>query len=405
MLKRNTDALKLYSWSIYDFANTIFSAVVLTLYFPLLLTSLTKDKWLLGAATTGSMLLAGAITPFLGALTDATGKNKNYLVKVTLICIFFNALLGTTRNIPLLFTCFAAACFFYHLCLVLYNSLLPVAAPKARQGFASGLGVGLGYLGVVCVLPLMHMIEARFGLKAVFPAGALLFLLFSLPLFIFLPERKVENTQSFSRSIFFDQWKRLGELLLLLPKNPALLLFFAGNFFLVDAVNSTILWFSVFTKELYDPGQKALIGVMMGLNAAAFIAGILAGVLTDRMGSMRTLLFSSACLCAVLITLTQNITFEVYAAVTILGGALSIAGIWTAGRKRVLELAPADSVGEYFGIYGLTTKVSVLASLFYGIAADAVGMRQGLWVLVIPALIGFLLLLASSALAGKRKAI
>jgi MFS transporter, UMF1 family len=78
----------LAGWSLYDFANTIFSAVVLTAYFPLYLTELAGKNWFLGAATTGSMILAGLFTPFFGALSDQTGRTKQYLVLTTLVTIF-----------------------------------------------------------------------------------------------------------------------------------------------------------------------------------------------------------------------------------------------------------------------------------------------------------------------------
>ena len=70
----------LLSWASYDFANTIFSAIVLTSYFPLYLTELAGKNIYLGAASSLSMILAGLIVPFLGALSDQTGKTKVYLI-------------------------------------------------------------------------------------------------------------------------------------------------------------------------------------------------------------------------------------------------------------------------------------------------------------------------------------
>src|SRR5689334_21929549 len=99
---RPGESRTLFSWALYDFANTIFSAVVLTSYFPLYLTSLAGSNWLLGAATTGSMILAGLVVPFAGALSDRTGKTKKYLWRTTLACIVFFALLSATRKISLL---------------------------------------------------------------------------------------------------------------------------------------------------------------------------------------------------------------------------------------------------------------------------------------------------------------
>ena len=74
------EPIPLVSWALYDFANTIFSAVVLTAYFPLYLTEVTGANWSLGMASSASMILAGAVVPFLGALSDRTGGAKKYLI-------------------------------------------------------------------------------------------------------------------------------------------------------------------------------------------------------------------------------------------------------------------------------------------------------------------------------------
>jgi len=40
-------------------------------------------------------------------------------------------------------------------------------------------------------------------------------------------------------------------------------------------------------------------------------------------------------------------------------GAFGLTGIWTAGRKIVVQLAPPDRVGQYCGLYGITVTLSV----------------------------------------------
>ena len=382
----------LVSWACYDFANTIFSAVVLTAYFPLYLTDLAGAHWYLGAATTASMLLAGAATPFFGALSDQTGRTKNYLIRTTLVCILFFFSLALVHNLAGLMFSFLAACFFYHASLVFYNSLLPVAAPPEKQGWASGLGTGLGYLGVVAALPIAHLADRNLGRPAVFAVGALLFLLFSLPLFFFVPERKVEHPVVFRWNLWFEEWKKVWETVKKLPARPVLLLFLAGNFFTVDALNSAIFWISVYTREVFHPGQGNLIVFLIALNASAFAAGILAGILTDRLGASLIFTLSSGCLAATLALLASAPDFRTFVILALTGGAFAISGIWTAGRKRLMELAPSEKAGEYFGLYGLTTKISVIGSLIFSVAADLAGFRTALWLLVFPAGAGCLCL-------------
>ncbi len=386
----------LFSWALYDFANTIFSAIVITAYFPLYLTSLAGNNRILGAATTGSMIAAGLVIPFLGALTDRTGKTKNYLIRATLLCIAALSLIPVFKNVAALVTFYALACFFYHGALVFYNSLLPSVAVPEKQGFASGLGTGLGYLGVVIALPLAHQVDQLFGRPLVFWLAGLLFLLFSLPCFFFVPERSVPAPATFRWSLWKSEWKKLLGFLGEVSKDPKLLFFFGGNFFVTDALNTMIMWVSVFAREVFHPEPAHLIGLLMAINLAAFLFGIVAGFLTDKIGAMKFFILSAAVLAVSVFLLSMSSSFAAFTAISVAGGAFAISGIWTAGRKALVELAPKESVGEYFGLYGLTTKVSVIGSLAFSIIADFSGFRTALKTVAFPAAAGLLFLFLSS---------
>ncbi len=392
----------LLSWAFYDFANTIFSALVLTTYFPLYLTQIAGANWYLGVATTTSMILAGLVIPFVGALSDQTGKTKRYLTRTTLLAILFMFLLGAVKTPSALILIFLFACFFYHASLVFYNSLLPRIAPPETQGFASGLGTGLGYLGVVFTLPLANLVDQHLGRPHVFSLGALLFLIFSAPLFLFVPERTVEHPIPFRWSLWKSEWQRILTTLKRLGRYPALLLFLGGNFFVVDALNSAIFWLAVYAREVFHPAQNQLIFLLVGINVSAFLSGILAGFLTDRFGAMKMMIIASGTLALTLGALATAQSFAAFILLTLTGGGFAIAGIWTSGRKALIDFAPEEDTGQYFGLYGLTTKVSVIGSLVFSIAADLAGFRTALWVLVFPASVGFLCLLSSKALTGSR---
>jgi UMF1 family MFS transporter len=391
----------LLSWALYDFANTIFSAVVLTAFFPLYFTRLAGSNTLLGAATTGSMLLAALVIPFLGALSDQTGKTKTYLIRTTIVCIAALCCLSFFQNVALLLIFFVVACFFYHASLVFYNSLLPVVALPEQQGFASGLGTGLGYLGVVIALPIAHTVSGRFGEASVFVTAGILFLVSAQPLFYFVPERRVENPKKFTFSLWKAEWRKLVQLLLEIKSRPELMLFFSGNFLVVDALNTMILWFSVYAREMFAPDQGELIAMLMGVNLSAFCMGLITGWLTDRWGAMKTLILATGVLALTVLVLTLAPGFRAFVAAAVFGGAFSIAGIWTSGRKALLDFAPRERIGEYFGVYGLITKVSVIGNLVFSIVADLAGFKMALRVLLFPSLCGGLLLFFSM-LAGPR---
>lgn len=379
---------RIFNWALYDFANTIFSAIVLTAYFPLYLTKLTGSAVSLGFATTVSMVLAGLALPVFGALSDRTGGTKRYLVDSTLACLFFLILLSLVKTPGLLIFLFAASCFFYHAALVFYNALLPLAAPPEKQNFASGLGTGLGYLGVVFSLPLANIVEKKFGTPAVFQMAALLFLIFSFPVFLGVPERGVKNPVRVSWKLWREEWRIVLKLILHLRNYPALAFFLAGNFLVVDALNATIFWFLVYAREVFNPGQPELIRMLLFVNASAFAGGIFMGWIGQKIGAMKTMLLSSLLLVLTLAGMALMPAYIFFLILSVTAGAFAIAGIWTAGRKVLIELSPADKIGEYFGLYGLTTKISVIGNLAFSIIAERTGYRSALAMLIVPAAAG-----------------
>ena len=155
------------AWATYDFANTIYSAVVVTVYLPLYVTHLMGRNAPVGLAATASMIVAGFVTPLLGLWADRTGRAKRYLFASTLLCVLATASLSFLPRV---------------------GWMLPAFAPPEKQGFVSGIGTGLGYFGVLLALPVAHMVDSLWGRKWVFLLAASLFLLFSLPLFLRVPD-------------------------------------------------------------------------------------------------------------------------------------------------------------------------------------------------------------------------
>ena len=73
------------SWGLYDFANTIYSAVVATAAIVVHvegLTGATKPAYFTIAA---SLIVCGLFLPFAGELADRTGRSKRILVVMTII--------------------------------------------------------------------------------------------------------------------------------------------------------------------------------------------------------------------------------------------------------------------------------------------------------------------------------
>lgn len=340
------------------------------------------------------MVLAGLVVPWLGALSDRTGKTKTYLIGTTILCVVFTLLLSVFTTVPLLIVGFLLACFFYHASLVFYCALLPVVAEPEDQGFVSGLGTALGYLGVLFAIPIAHVVDSLFHRRFVFLEAGVLFLIFSLPLFFLVPERKVINPVSVSVSLLIEEWKKVFNTVSSLKKNKPLLFFFLGNFLCLEAINTMIFWLAVYAAKVFNPTQTFLVALLLGINFGAFLSGLLAGFLTQRIGAQKTLLGAASCLFATVVILGLTKNLWIFLGFGLTTGAFSLAGMWTSGRKRVVELVPEKEVGEYFGLYNLTTKISVTGSLVFSILADQWGFQVALLSLALPSGLGLYFLRA-----------
>ncbi|RLC65421.1 MAG: hypothetical protein DRI48_06710, partial [Chloroflexi bacterium] len=128
------------SWAFYDFANTIYSALVVSYAITLHVkeyTGVEKYTFL----TMGLSLLASALLlPVAGEIADRTGRAKRWLMALTVSCCAACALITFAGGPWLILTLFFVANFCYTVSLTLYNSLMPMFAPRRRLGLLSGLG-------------------------------------------------------------------------------------------------------------------------------------------------------------------------------------------------------------------------------------------------------------------------
>ena len=402
------------AWVLYDLANTIYAASLTYLFTPYFTERFADARTSLGVTTTLSMLVAGLLSPWLGALADRTGRARSLLAITTLANVaVMLAWAGGDSAAWLLGTLFVAN-IAYQSALTFYNALLPSVAAPGRDGWLSGIGTGIGYFGNVVVLAsLMLVPPASFAEAPGYLAfGGAAFLLFALPCLCLVRDTRRPAAEPLGPALAAS-WHSLGALLRSLPRQPALLWFLFGNFCVVDVMNTAIQFFGDFVKEVYrEPfarGELHWCGLAFGpeaqsmvvfvallglaFSALAFAFGLLQARWTDR-HPLRVLRASTL---ALAMALVGGACFgggdTTWFTLTLVGGgAFGMAGVWTAGRKVLLLLAPKDQVGAYFGLYGITVKISVLGSTTYGLIADRAGSVPALLAQVAPLLLGLLAL-------------
>ncbi len=388
---------KALSWASYDLANTIYSAVVVSFAIALHAKEFTGVEKYTFITFSLSMLASGVFVPFAGELTDRTGRAKAYLVVSTLVCCAACAAISWAFWAPLIFAFYFVANFCYQSSLAFYDSLLPMVASRQNRGFVSGLGVGLGYGGTVIAIPaamgllwFYRKLDPAHELRWHFVLAAVLFLVGSVPLLLWVPERPARKKPLPGQKLLKLSFRRTMVTLRALPRHPAMLYFLLGNFLCVDALNAAIAAYAPFAENVLGIERMEIMVWMIPFSLSALALGILGGWLSDRYGAGRVLISAAvAYVVAVAVCGLSSSRLPFYAAFILFGG-YGLSTIWVAGRKMLLDLCPPGQVGKYFGLYNVGHKLSMVGILLFGLLADidiagleAGGYRAGMLVQIL----------------------
>jgi UMF1 family MFS transporter len=361
------------AWSLYDFANTIFSFAVVSGAIGLYLVNDRQfgerdGNLLLSVAIVVSVGLNALVSPILGAFSDRGGRRMPFLLFFTVLCIgttFFIADVPPIIGLAL----FIVANFAYQAALIYYDATLKTVSYPETRGKLSGIGTGIGYMGTVFVGLLIFFLEIpvvdRFRLTAI------LFLAFAIPIFWFVREARRPDEQPLTRR---DITGALGQLRRSIGDAgdvPGLWRFLIGRFFYSDAVNTVIVVMSVVVVKTMGLSEADANLVLLMLTFVAVGMSFVWGWLVDRQGPKRTLVWVLISWAIGLILGGVAIGFGSAGLVPFLvAGAIlgsGLGGVQVADRVLMVRLSPPDKLGEFFGIYGLVGKGSqVVGIILYG---------------------------------------
>lgn len=415
------------SWALYDFANTIFSMNVATLYFAV---------WLiadLGASNTAyaigngvSSLLVLLSVPVLGALSDARGRRKPWVVGFTLLSCAACVAIGILgqRSLPVageavtggttlpaawhpslgtftwVLVAFMIANYAYQAAQPFYNAMLPELVPPSEQGRLSGIGTAVGYVGTIVGLvlvapffngavPLLGALPAAFldtlrrlvpftahgGRVSVFVPTALLFALFSLPLFFFCHDRPSHREKA------PIDWKRafrdVGHTLRDARDHRGALPFILASFLYQDAVGTIVSFMAIYAVKAMGFAKGAETTLFLVLTVPAIFGSYIAGRLVDRVGARWTLVLTIWGWILLLVAMVAVPSQRAFWFVGLLIG-LIFGGVPTAERPLLLSLVPEAEAGRFFSLLLLSSRAAaVLGPLVWSVTVDALEPTRG----------------------------
>lgn len=366
------------AWIFYDFANTAYSMNVVSLYFPVwIINELGQSDFWVSLVNSISMALVALTLPVLGDWSDRKSKKILALFLFTLVCILGTFSFGVagltissaTLLIPVVLIIYIFANYSYQGGLVFYNALLPSVSTPKTLGRISGYGVAIGYLGSAAGLLVggLFVDGSKFGLTipgvkaggtvAAFMPTALLFLVFALPIFVFVREPKLATAGSHwdIKSSYKKVWSSITST----RKYPGLLRFLIAKFLYEDSIHTIIIFMGVYTQAVMSFSSEETNNFFVIVIPAAVLGSIICGILTDHFGPKKTLVgvIFSWVLVLSLTILTMNKTVF-----WLLGGSVGIllGSTWTAARPLLITLVPEENIGEFFGLYALSGKVAAI---------------------------------------------
>jgi UMF1 family MFS transporter len=398
---------EIFGWSMYDFANSSYTTVIITVYYAQLFPTV-----IVGDDTFGNLLWSVALSisygltvltlPLLGALMDHSSNRKRFLLASTVLTAVATASLGLAG--PGLAWLAVAL-------LVLSNygfsigesfiaAFLPDLGPPESLGRISGMAWGLGYVGGLTstAIVLFGLGDPGPGNPNVWWAGPITgawFALASVPTFLLLKDRARPKPLAPGQTIVSAGFDQLRRTFLEIRRYRDLVVFLMSYLFAMAGLSIVVSFAFIYGRQIiqWSAGTQALMFIVTQITATggALAFGWLQGKLGDKPTYALTLLVWMSAVALIWATPTVAAavrgllggdvsTEQVFLGVGAIAG-LCIGATQSAGRTLVALLSPPDKVGEFFGLWGVFGKLAAIGGLLsLGVLQTWLGLETAILV-------------------------
>ena len=404
--------MKKFLYGLYDFANSSYTAVIITFVISTYFARQIVGDVQLGAAywqwTAGICGILIALTgPFLGNLADKKKNGQIYYLQIfTYLCIFITCLFWFSKPNSnfILYTLiiFLLSNFCYEISLIFYNSLLKKISSEKDIGTTSGIGFGLGYLGTVPILLLVLYVfilpeKAPLGLdksnfenvRFVSFVVAAWFLFFALPMIIY-----------FKKNIFIqaneDQSSTLKKMKEILwdQKLTVVGKFLIARMIYADALIVLISGGGVYAMGVFGYTFEEIIKLAISANIVALFGVLIGGYLNDKFSSKSIILVCIIALIGSVIYTSLIAQTKLQFFVSVMVVSIFLGTIQSASRVMMSNLLKDNNLGKGFGLFAFSGRItSFIGPLLVGTMTFFFSQRIGLLSCSLLFIIGFVLML------------
>jgi UMF1 family MFS transporter len=383
-LSRNPeyDRRAVFSWCLYDFANSPFTTLVVTFVYSTYFTKAIAENEIIGTAlwsrgVTISAILVAIISPIMGAVADKGGYRKSFLFLVTVIAIVASAFLYkfSPGQIMQALLWFIIANFAFEMGMVFYNAFLPDIAPPNRIGRLSGYGWSLGYVGgllalVVALVGLVNPETPWFGfstengenIRATNLLVAAWFFIFSIPIFLWVKEDKSRISRT-GKNVIRSSFKQLVGTFHEIRRYRQIIRLLLARLFYNDGLITIFAFGGIYAAGTFNFSFSEIMVFGIVLNIAAGAGAFVMGFLDDRLGGKKTIEISlyGLIIATVVAVFSPNKIFFWIAGI--------IVGIFSgpnqaASRSLMGRFVPLDKENEFFGFFAFSGKATAFMGPF-----------------------------------------
>ncbi len=377
---------QILSWAFYDWANSAFATIVLAGFFPLFFkqfwsaqNAVTESTFQLGVGNALASLVIVMLAPLLGAIADAGKLKKRLLIIFSLLGISMTlGLYFVEQNSWLLAISFFVLASIGFSGSILFNDALLIDVTEEKNyDRVSAFGYAMGYLGggiLFAVNIVMVTKPEWFGFPSAndavrfsFVTVSIWWLIFSIPLWLFVHEDKTSEKYSTRQTIhsaiaqLINTLKKINEL-------KTVVIFLLAYWLYIDGVDTIVRMAVDYGLAIGLDGSDLLLALLI-TQFIGFPAALGFGYIGERIGAKTGIMFAIVVYLAVSIfAYRMNSVEEFYALAVTIG--LVQGGIQSLSRSLYARIIPKSQSAEFFGFYNMLGKfAAVLGPLMIGIIA------------------------------------
>lgn len=383
MSERPYDRKRVGAWCLYDFANSVYSAVIPATVFSVYYTAVVVgnedgrgDFWWGVVAVPISTLGVALSSPIMGSVADRAGVRRLLFALYTAVSVMAVALFTTVDPGDVVLGCvlFIVANFAMEGAIVFYNAYLPEIVPTHRLGRVSSWGFGVGYLGSILGLLAAVLLAKEERFDAIWLMVAVLFAGFSLPAILVLgPGGRREMTVG---AAALDGITHVRRLVTEVFADQRLRRFLLAYFLYINGVNAAIVFAGPFAQRSFGLDTGGVIQLFLIVQVSALLGAFSLAKATDAWGPKRVVQIALGLWLLTIGVFVMSHDVTVFRAAAVIAG-LGLGTVQSASRAFMATLIPRGREDEFFGFYALCGKTAApVGTLVFGLVSVATGNQR-----------------------------